>query len=96
MVQSVLKKERILLFLFDHYQPQHFNPMNRHKCILAHFFNLEGIKCAEYSHLDYKAQDAVRNLVQEDEYWEGWEYEGVLDFSLNGKSFQVVKSMNQF
>ena len=70
--------------------------MNTNINTLAYFFNQEGITCTEYSHLDYRQQNAVRNLVQEDEYWEGWEYEGVLDFSLNGKSFQVVKSMNQF
>lgn len=68
--------------------------MNTNINTLAYFFNQEGITCTEYSYLDYQAQNAVRNLVQKDEYWEDWEYEGVFEFNYKGKTFQVIKSMH--
>ncbi len=60
---------------------------------LANWFEREGVTCAEFSHLSYNCQKAVRYITQDEDHWEGWEWEGVLNFTYNGKGYQVLKSI---
>jgi hypothetical protein len=63
---------------------------------LSTWFEREGVTTAEFSHLSYNCQNAVRIITQDDEHWEGWKYEGVLNFTYNGKGYQVLKSMHNY
>jgi len=40
----------------------------------------------------YECRDQS-TTTQDDEHWEGWEWEGVLNFTYNGKGYQVLKSI---